>query len=293
MGIEGLFNSFISGLVFGGLYGVMALGLNIIFGVMRIVNIAHGDIVMLGMFATFWLYQLLGIDPFLSVIIVMPLFFVIGMIIMRLLIHPVVKMKVHPKDKPLYALLVTFGLALLMRNIALTAWSADFRAIYKYTDVPFTMLPLSNGRIGTFILAIAIFLITYLFFKKTYLGLAIQGASQDRDAAMLMGIKIDRVFLFSFGLGIALAASSGSLLSIVLAFSPETGFPFTPKSFCMIIIGGMGSAAGSFLGGIVLGLIESLATQFLPAQLTPAISLITLVIMLSVKPAGLMGRISE
>lgn len=291
--MEGLFASIISGLVFGGLYGLMALGLNVIFGVMRVVNVAHGDFIMLGMFATFWLFRLAGVDPFLSLIIVVPLFFVVGILMLKFLINPILKSDIDPKEKPLYALLITFGLGLLLRNMALSAWTGDFRAIYKYTDVPFPILPLSNGRIGAFLVATAMFLMVYLFFKKTYLGLSVLATIQDKVAAMLMGIDNDRVSMITFGLGIASAAAAGSLLSIVLAFCPDSGHPLTPKCFCMIVLGGMGSAVGSFLGGLMLGVIESISTQFVSTELTPAISLLALVAMLTIRPTGILGRMRE
>jgi len=293
MTLQGFLQALVSGIVMGGIYGLMALGLNLIFGVMRIINLAHGDFMMLGMYTTYWLFVLLGMDPILSLIVVVPLFFALAPLIKRFLIDPVLKAGLRPAEAEFLILILTFGLSAVFRNGALLLWKSDYRGITtSYSTVPLTVagVSISVGRLAAFLIAMLFSAALFLFFGRTYLGKAIRATVQDEEAAQLMGVNIERISLLTFALGIAIAAAAGALLSMVITIYPAVGGGFMLRSFCIIVLGGMGTAAGSMVGGLILGVAESLGAMVLDVAWTPVIAYVLLVIMLLVRPTGLLGR---
>lgn len=274
----------VSGLLAGGLYALVALGLALIFGVMRVINIAHGTLLMLGAYTTYWLFALTGMNPFLSLVVSVPLLFVVGVVLQKLFVHRVVY------APELSSLLLTFGISIFIANVAMLAWSSDYRSV-EFLTGSFLLGPIavSKPRLVSFIVALALTGLAFLFLQRTKTGKAIRATSQHRDVAQVCGINVGRIDLITFGLGAGLAAAGGSLVSVMFAVYPEMGQVYVFKSFLVIVLGGAGNYPGAFFGGLLLGLVEGLASLFLTAQLSEVIAYILLVIVLLVRPTGLLG----
>ncbi|MBI2368982.1 MAG: branched-chain amino acid ABC transporter permease [Deltaproteobacteria bacterium] len=276
----------VSGLLAGGLYAMVALGLSLIFGVMRVINIAHGALLMLGAYTTYWLFALYGMNPFLSLLISFPLLFGVGVLLQRWFVHRVVN------APELSSLLLTFGISIFIPNLAMLAWTADYRSV-EFLTGSFLLGPIafSKPRLVTFLFALGIAGLAFLFLLKTKLGKAIRATSQHREVAQVCGINVRRIDLIAFGLGAGLAGAGGSLVSVMFSVFPEMGQIYVFKSFLVIVLGGAGNYPGAFFGGLLLGLVEGLASLLLTAQLSEVIAYILLVLVLLVRPTGLLrGR---
>lgn len=274
----------ISGLLAGALYSMVALGLALIFGVMRVINIAHGTILMLGAYTTFWWFQLLGLNPYLSLLVSMPLMFLLGMLLQRAFVRRVV-------DAPeLSSLLLTFGISIALVNVAQLSFSSDLRSV-EFLTGSFLVgsFALSKSRLIAFSVAVALTLFAFWFLQKTKLGKAIRATSQHQEVAMVCGINVQRIHLFTFGMASALAAAGGSLVAVMVAIQPEMGQVYTFKSFLVIVLGGAGNYPGALLGGLLLGLVEQLASLFLTTQISEAVAYVLLVLVLLIRPTGLLG----
>ncbi|MGH7408856.1 MAG: branched-chain amino acid ABC transporter permease [Candidatus Methylomirabilales bacterium] len=274
----------ISGLLAGALYSMVALGLALIYGVMRVINIAHGTILMLGAYTTFWWFHLLGVNPYLSLLASMPLMFLLGMLLQRTLVTRVV-------DAPeLASLLLTFGVSIALVNVAQLAFTSDLRSVEFLTGA-FLVGPiaLSKSRLVAFAFALAITLLAFWFLQRTKLGKAIRATSQSSEVAMVCGINVPRIHLYAFGIASALAGAGGSLVAVVIAIQPEMGGVYTLKSFLVIVLGGAGNYPGALLGGMLLGLVEQLSSLFLTTQLSEAVAYVLLVLVLLLRPTGLLG----
>ena len=276
----------ISGLLAGSLYALVALGLGLIFGVMRVLNVAHGPLLMLGAYTTFALFHWLGLNPYASLLISMPLLFVVGLVLQRFLVQRVV-------DAPeLSSLLLTFGVSIGLVNIAHLAFTSDLRSV-EYLTGSFVIgdFAFSKSRVIACGFAIAITVGAFVFLKATRLGKAIRAVSQSREVAQVCGIDVRRVHMIAFGLASALAAAGGSLVAVMVAIQPEMGQVYTFKSFLVIVLGGAGNYPGALLGGLLLGLVEQLSSLFLTTQVNEAVAYILLVLVLLIRPTGLLkGR---
>jgi branched-chain amino acid transport system permease protein len=274
----------ISGVLSGALYAMVALGLALIFGVMRVINIAHGALLMLGAYVTFFLYSQAGLNPFLTVPIAMATLFVVGVLLQKSLVARVV-------DAPeLSSLLLTFGISIALVNVAQNVFSSDLRAV-EYVTGSWLVggLALSKPRAIAFVFAAAVTALAFLFLKTTRLGKAIRATSQSREVAMVCGVDVARIHLVTFGLASALAAGGGALLAGIVAIQPEMGGVWTFKSFLVIVLGGAGNYPGALLGGLLLGLVEQLASLFLTTQLSEVVAYVLLVLVLLIRPTGLLG----
>jgi branched-chain amino acid transport system permease protein len=276
----------ISGLLAGALYAMVALGLGLIFGVMRVLNVAHGPLLMLGAYTTFGLFHWLGLNPYLSLLVSMPLLFVVGMALERGLVRRVV-------DAPeLSSLLLTFGVAIGLVNLAQLAFTSDLRSV-EYLTGSFVLGPFafSKSRLIACGFAVAITTAAFLFLQKTRLGKAIRAVSQSREVAQVCGIDVQRIHMIAFGGASALAAAGGSLVAVMVAIQPDMGGVYTFKSFLVIVLGGAGNYPGALLGGLLLGLVEQLSSLFLTTQVNEAVAYVLLVLVLLVRPTGLLkGR---
>jgi len=278
----------ISGLLAGALYAMVALGLGLVFGVMRVLNVAHGPLLMLGAYTTFWLFHFLGLSPYLSLLVSMPVLFLVGAVLQRLFVRRVV-------DAPeLSSLLLTFGISIALVNLAQLAFTSDLRSV-EYLTGSFRLGPFafSKSRVIACGAAALITALAFLFLKKTRVGKAIRAVSQSREVAQVCGIDVQRIHLIAFGIATALAAAGGTLVSVMVAIQPEMGQIYTFKSFLVIVLGGAGNYPGALLGGLLLGLIEQLSSLFLTTQVNEAVAYVLLVLVLLVRPTGLLkGRAS-
>ncbi|HYB72837.1 MAG TPA: branched-chain amino acid ABC transporter permease [Candidatus Sulfotelmatobacter sp.] len=284
--METFIQSVVSGVLTGSLYAMIGVGLTVVFGVMRIINLAHGDLVMLGMYGAFWGLALWKLDPFVSILLWVPLLFLGGMLIYRFLLKAIIP------GGELNTLLYTAGLSLLIANLALFVWSGDYRTIklrYALSPMrPFGIavpVPLALA----FGLAILITAGLSLFLARTDLGRAIRATSQNPEAAALMGVNVDRISMVTFGLGSALAGAAGVLLAPSLYLYPTVGEILIVKCFVIVVLGGLGSVAGAIAGGVLLGLVESLGAVYVSVAYKDTIGFVLFMLVLLFRPSGLFG----
>jgi branched-chain amino acid transport system permease protein len=289
----------ISGVLLGGLYALIGLGMSLIMGVMKIINLAHGELMMVAMYVSFWAFTLWKVDPYVSLLIVFPVMFVLGMAIQKWLIAPVMNAdSVLPENQ----VLLTVGLGLVLSNLALLLFTANYRSVqvsyasktvYKDLHVGGQTISLSFSTpwIGAFAVALALGAGLFLFLGKTDMGRMIRATAQDKRAAALMGVDTSRVTTITFGLGAALAGAAGSLLTPIYGLVyPDIGHPFTAKAFVITILGGLGNIPGAVLGGLVLGLAESLGSVYVSLGYKDAFGFVIFVLVLIFMPKGLLGK---
>ncbi|MDR7480968.1 MAG: branched-chain amino acid ABC transporter permease [Armatimonadota bacterium] len=277
--------SLVNGILLGGIYALVGVGLTLIYGVLRVVNIAHGQFLMVGMYITFWLATLFRVDPYLSLLICLPATFLLGVTLFYVLIRPV-------EADPGNQVLVTLGIGFTLSNIALLAFTANYRNVqtaYSTMVLRLGDLSVNVAFAVAFGIAVALSAALYQLFMRTDLGRSIRATVQDREAAMLMGVDVPRMALLTFGLGTALAGAAGSLLAPVYYIFPEVGAPFTAKAFVIVVLGGMGSAIGAALGGLTLGVVESLSAVYISTGYKDAIGLVAFLLVLLLRPSGLVG----
>jgi branched-chain amino acid transport system permease protein len=284
--VETFAQSLVSGVLTGALYAMIGIGLTVVFGVMRIINLAHGEMVMLGMFGAFWGQALWKLDPFLSLLLWTPLMFLAGVLVYRLLLRRIIP------GGELNTLLYTAGFSLLVANLALYAWTGDYRTIsLSYGTSPLRPFGISVAvpLAIAFGLALAITAALYLFLGRTDLGRAIRATSQNAEAAILMGIDVETVALVTFGLGTALAGAAGVLLAPSLYLYPTVGELLIVKCFVIVVLGGLGSVPGAIAGGVLLGVVESLGAVYVSAAYKDGIGFVLFLLVLLYRPSGLFG----
>jgi len=285
---EKLLQTLTSGLLTGGIYALIGIGLTIIFGVMRVVNFAHGALVMAGMYATYFLFTGLHIDPFLSLLVVMPAMFIAGVIIQKTLIAPVLG------APELNQILLTEGISIVLINTALLLFTSNYLTMttsYAGATLHLGGISLSKPQMAAFGIAIVITAANYIFLVKTGTGRQIRATAQDPQGARLIGINIKRVQALTFGFGVAAAGAAGSLLMpIYYRVEPNAGSPFTLKAFVVVVLGGMGSVTGALVGGIVLGIAESLGAVYVATGYKDVIAFVIFLLVLTLKPSGLLGK---
>jgi branched-chain amino acid transport system permease protein len=280
----------ILGLLVGGLYGLAAAGLSLTFGVLRVLNVSHGELLMLGGYGAFWLFNLWQIDPFLSLVAVGPAMFVLGLLLYWLLFQFVVK--AHEDIRIKNSLLIGFGLTLILHTLAIRLWTADERAVttaYAGAVVRIGTFAIPLVRLTSLVLAFAILTALHLFLAKARWGRAIRATAEDWEAAALMGIPVGKVYLLAFALGTGLAGIAGGLVSVSYSISPSIGLEWTLKALIVIVLAGLGSLFGSFAGGIVLGLAEATSVALLGGPYREVVGLVLFLIILLVRPQGLFG----
>ena len=277
----------VNGLLTGGIFALIAIGLTLVWGVLDIINFAHGEYVMLGMYLSYFLFTLLGIDPYLSILIVIPVFFLIGVITQKFLIEKVMQARLQIQ------ILLTLGLMLFLQNLAQFLWSSDYRTVklaYSLSILNVGGLMISFPRLVACFLALIIVTGLYLFLKKTDTGMAIRACTVEKEGAALVGINVKKIYLFAVGVGIVCAGVSGSILLPFFYVSPTVGGVYVMTSFVIVVLGGMGSFWGALLGGLIIGVAESVAELFMPGSLKQVVSFVIFILILFFKPMGLMGR---
>jgi branched-chain amino acid transport system permease protein len=277
----------INGILLGGLYAIMALGLALVWGVLNIVNLAHGAFIMLGAYLAWHLYHYLGIDPFLGLPITAIVMFGVGYAVQRGILNLVVR-------APMFnTLLITFGMEVVLTYLAQLAFSADFRTInpsYAGSNVALGPVVVPTVRLAAFGVAIALTIAMWLFLLRTKLGRAIRATAQNLVAARLYGVEPRHLYAMTFGIGIGLAGVAGGLYGTVSQINPYIGATLTAKCFAIAIIGGLDNPLGVIVGGLVLGIIESLAVLYIGATFADVASFGVLVLVLIIRPSGLLGR---
>jgi len=280
----------IGGLLLGGIYALIAMGLSLQYGVARVLNISHGEFIMVGAFATWMLYTVFGINPLICLVIIGPIIFIIGFLLHRTLFRSLFKSAPSLAAFEGTSLLATFGLLYVIQNIAIIAWGSVSRG-YTYLAYPVNLFGavFAANRLVTLGFAVGIGLAFYLFLVRTRLGKAIRAAAQDPATAGLMGVNITNMLALCFGFGALMAGFAGVLLSMCFPISTTMGLGYTIIAIIVVVIGGMGSIPGSFIGGFMLGIIGSVVTYF-ESSLTVAAFYFIFIILLLVRPKGIMGK---
>jgi branched-chain amino acid transport system permease protein len=278
----------INGILLGGLYGLIAVGIGIIMGVMKIINLNYGEFVILGSYGSYWLFTLFGLNPFVSIAFSGIVLFMIGLLTQRFLLNPVMKFGVNQP------LLVSFGIMLCLQSIMAVLWTSDQRGIPSgYLGASFNIggLFISAIRLEIFIFALAAVVFSYWFMKKTTFGLSLRITAQDMETASLMGVNVNRVNIISHGIGALFAGISGSLFALIFSFDPFSGPIYFLKGTAAVILGGVGSLPGALLGGILLGMSESIGSFFIGDGYRDAFAAILFVVILLLKPTGLLAKV--
>jgi branched-chain amino acid transport system permease protein len=280
-----LLQAVVSGLLLGGVYGLVASGLTLIFGVLRIVNFAHGAVMMLAMYSSYWLFAW-GVDPYLSVVVTAPLFFVLGLVIQKLIIEPNRRAAEHNQ------LLLTLGLALFLENLALVLWQGDFRTVRSAVSGASFVLGDALVEVPRLIAcggAVVVALGLFTFLRTTDVGKAIRALAEEPEGAQLMGINVSWIRAVAFGIGTACVAVAGSLVTPFFYVAPDVGESFNLMAFVVVVLGGMGNFIGALLGGFIVGLAESLGAALLPGSLKQLVVFTIFAAVLLLRPEGLLG----
>jgi branched-chain amino acid transport system permease protein len=281
-----LLQQIVNSLLIGSVYALVAIGLTLIWGVMNVLNFAHGDFLMLGMFTAFWCYTLFKMDPLFSIPVCAAVLFLLGVGIYRFIVSKVMK------GPGLAQLVVTFGVSIFLANLAVMLWTPDFRLIEKpllsgtwsLGSVQLS-IPKFAASVGSVLVSAAIF----FFLKRTRTGKAILAVEMNRDAALLMGINTERINSLSFGIGAALVGIAGAFLSMYYYIHPQVGGLFGLISFCIVALGGFGSIEGAFIAGILIGLVQTLGGYFFDPAYKYALVFLVYLITVWIRPQGLMG----
>jgi branched-chain amino acid transport system permease protein len=295
--IDKVFNMYmlqdlINGVLMGSIYGLTAIGLTVIFGVLKVVNFAHGSVLMVGMYVAFWVIKLSGLHPYLAFLIVAPAMFLFGYLLQSVLIKPIF---VAEKDvrEPLTVIIVTTGLWFLLDNLALLVFGPQYRTLadnpLRGRMIEMGELLISVPKLYGFVTCVASALALTFFLKSTRMGRAVRATSLDRDAASLQGINQYRIYNIAFGIGSAMAGVAAVTLVPFYNVFPSVGVFFDIKGFIIVVLGGLGSIWGALLGGVIIGLIESVGPNFMAATWTEAIVYGLFLLMLFVRPSGLFG----
>ena len=285
--MENVLHILVVGLLLGGIYGLVAIGLNLIFGVIRIVNFAHGELVMLAMYGAYLCYVTMGLDPYVSVIIVVPALFVVGVLVYRLVLQPL-------QAESSMQIFATFGLLILFQNVVLALTRGEGYSVpSKVAGMTFAIgdIRVTLSRLAIFVALALAAIALHLFLERTLIGKSIRAVTQDRQAARLMGINVERTFTITFGIGAALAGLAGVLLSPIYTLSPGIGGNFVLAAFAVVVLGGLGSVAGAYFGGMIVGLVEAFAGYYIDPELKQAIWFLIFLAVLIVRPTGLFGQV--
>jgi len=278
----------LNGIMLGGIYGLISMGLTLIFGVMKIVNFAHGEFLMLAMYGAFWLFHFFGISPYISLLIVTPAMFAFGLLIQRGLIQKLI-------DAPgITQIFVTVGLSMALQNGILYLWSADYRGVrVPAATMSLTMgnISISTSRLMVFAANIAVVLFLMFFLKKTSLGKAMRATSQNWRAAWLMGVNVQKIYLIAFAMGSALVGIAGCMIIPIYSVFPSVGINFVLITFVVVVLGGMGDIVGAFLSGLIVGLVETVSGFLLAPSLGPLVVFVFFVLILLFKPSGIAGKV--
>lgn len=279
------------GILVGALYGLAAVGLSLVFGVTKFLNVSHGELLMLGGYAAFWTFTLLGLDPFITIIPTVAVLVLIGGVVYKLLFSRMVTLSEDVKIQK--TLLVGFGLSLILQNVALRLWTADTRGITtSYSSAAFTLLGVRFPivRLASLLIALLLLVSLHQFLQRTYTGKAIRATVENWEAATLTGINIHGVYLLAFVIGAGLAGLAGALVAVGYAIEPVMGLTWTLKGMIVMVLGGLGSIVGTLVGGLILGVTESLTGALISGPYREVVGLVLFLLVLLLRPQGLFGK---
>jgi branched-chain amino acid transport system permease protein len=284
-----LLDLILSAVLLAGLYATMAYGLGLIYGVLRVVNLAHGGVIMAGAYLGWWLHEDFGVDPYLSIPVVLVVTFLLGVLMYQGLVRRLAK---GVAGGPA-SLLLLFGASLVLRNIAYVLFTGNDRAIrteYSSRSLALLGTHISVNRLAVLGIAVVIAVALHLLLRRTQIGRAIRAAAQNSDSCTLVGVDVNMVYTLTFGIGTALAGVAGVLLATIFSFNPGTGASELLKSFVVVVLGGLGSMFGVAVAALIVALVEVFAILVLPAYLTTAVGFVLLVLVLVLRPGGLFGQ---
>jgi len=279
------------GLTVGALYALIALGLNLIYGTMRLLNIAHGELIMIGSYLTYSLFTRLGVSPLLAIFAVMAVSLVLGLLICAGIFLPMIKKSKSMHVVEANSLLIFFGFSIILTNTACLIWKADIRG-YSYLTKVVTIggVNLMYNKVVAFGIALTVCIGCYLILHKTMLGKAVRALIQDREAARLVGIDTTSIYLFSFGMAFAMAGLAGALLSMFYEITPFMGMSYTIVAFIVVVLGGLGNLFGSLLGGFLLGLLEAIGVSVTSPGYRPLLTYAVFVLVILLRPEGIFTK---
>jgi branched-chain amino acid transport system permease protein len=285
--LAGLSRPIIMGILLGGLYALIALGLSMVFGVMKLINVAHGDLMIFAAYFAYALMTTLGIDPILSLTMGIPLWFALGFVIQRYIMRRAFGISMEAP------LIIAFGISLILESLAQIIWSPYSRGLeasYAVGGISLGITSVPRTYLLSFIAALVVMLVLRAFLSRSYLGKAITAASQDKRGAELVGVNTGRVYAFAFGIAMVTAAIAGVFFGLTFPFTPTAGVGYLVIAFGVVIIGGLGSMLGTFIGGIVLGLTQTISGYFLGGAAQMLFVYLIVFIVLAVRPQGIFGR---
>jgi branched-chain amino acid transport system permease protein len=291
MSVEIIAQSLVSGVLVGALYGLAALGLSLVFGVLKVLNVAHGELLMFGGYAAFWAFNLLDIDPYLSLLIVLPALALAGVLLHLGLFRFVVQFDEEHRIKN--SLLIGFGLTLILQTAAIRMFTADDRSIttpYSTNALELLGIRLPYVRFSGLIIGAVVVIALQIFLNRTYWGKAIRATAEDWRTAALTGIDVRKMYLVTFAIGAALAGLAGMLVSVQFSVNPNIGLSWTLKALIVVVLAGLGSMPGTFIAGIMLGVAEAGSALVFGGQYRELVGLVIFLIILSIRPQGLFGE---
>jgi branched-chain amino acid transport system permease protein len=284
--MEVFLQTLVAGVLKGGLYALIGIGMTLIMGVMGIINLAHGQLMMVSMYVTLVLFQHLGIDPYVALLISMPALFLLGMFIQTALLNPLMRVEsILPENQ----VLMTVGIGMVLTEIARFIFTSNYQSVKtSYSDATFFIgnISFSVALTVAFAFSVLLTIALFLFLIKTDTGRSIRAVSQDGEAAQLLGVNANRIKIITFGLGASLVAAAGTLLMPIYYLFPDIGGPFTRKAFVITILGGLGSTVGAIFGGVTLGLAEAFGATYMGMEYEDMIGLIIFILVLLFLPGG-------
>lgn len=282
-----LIQTLVSGLLIGGIYALIGIGMSLIMGVMKIINLAHGQLMMVAMYITYILFETFHLDPYFSLFISMPCLFVLGGLIQRFLLNPLLKVdSILPENQ----VLMTVGVGMVLTEIMRFIFHSDYKSVkttYSSSTIYLGDISFNVAMVVAFGLAMLLTAGLFFFLLKTDIGKSVRATAQNTEAALLMGINAHGITILTYGLGSALVAAAGTLLLPIYYLFPDIGGPFTLKAFVITMLGGMGSTVGAILGGVVLGIAESLGATYISMALKDVVAMVIFLLVLIFLPGGL------
>jgi branched-chain amino acid transport system permease protein len=285
--MEVLIQTLVSGLLIGGIYALIGIGMSLIMGVMKIINLAHGQLMMVAMYITYLLFETFHLDPYFSLLVSMPCLFVLGALIQKYLLNPLLKIdSILPENQ----VLMTVGVGMVLTEVIRFIFHSDYKSVktsYSSSAMYLGEVSFNVPMVAAFGLAVLLTAALFFFLLKTDIGKSVRATAQNTEAALIMGINAQWITILTYGLGSALVAAAGTLLLPIYYLFPDIGGPFTLKAFVITMLGGMGSTVGAIVGGIVLGIAESLGATYISMMLKDAVAMVIFLMVLIFLPGGL------